>query len=79
MYERSLWFEQPFTEVSNGEDVAFIDVAHKRSVKICTVSATLYVAMLHDSNTTTREINEQWGHFDPNVVRQWMRGSDAWS
>lgn len=74
VYERSLWQEQPFTEVSNGEDVAFIDAAHRRGVKIVAVSdPSLYVAMLHDRNTTTRNIDHQWGGFDVDTVRGWMR------
>lgn len=73
VYERSLWAEQPFTEVSNGEDVAFIDAAHKRGVKIATVSdPSLYVATLHANNTTTRNVDSQWGGFDVATVRQWM-------
>lgn len=73
VYERALWQEQPFTEVSNGEDVAFIDAAHRRGVKIATVSdPSLYVAMLHGSNTTQRNVDTQWGGFDVDTVRRWM-------
>ncbi len=78
VYERSLWAEQPFDHVSNGEDVAFIDAAIKRGAKVASMAApSLYVAMLHDSNTTTREIDSQWGHFDPAEVRRWMAKGDA--
>jgi O-antigen biosynthesis protein len=76
VYERSLWQERPFTKVSNGEDVAFIDAAHKRGVKIATITdPSLYVAMLHGANTTTRNIDSQWGGFDVETVRQWIGGS----
>lgn len=74
VYERSLWQEHPFTEVSNGEDVAFIDAAHRCGVKIAAVSdPSLYVAMLHDRNTTTRNVDSQWSSFEADTVRQWMR------
>ncbi len=73
VYERSLWSEQPFQSVSNGEDVAFVDAAHKRGVKIATVSdPSLYVAMLHANNTTKRNIDSQWGGFDVATVQQWI-------
>lgn len=73
VYERSLWQEQPFTEVSNGEDVAFIDAAHRRGAKIAAVSdPSLYVAMLHGGNTTQRNVDSQWGGFDVETVRRWI-------
>ncbi len=73
MYERSLWQEQPFTEVSNGEDVAFIDAAFKRDVKIAAINdESLYVAMIHGANTTTRNVDSQWGGFDVETVRKWI-------
>jgi len=73
VYERSLWKEQLFSDVSNGEDVAFVDAAYRRGVKIATLNdPSLYVAMLHDSNTTKRNVDVQWGGFDVDVVRRWM-------
>ncbi len=77
VYERSLWQEHPFTEVSNGEDVAFLDAAWLAGVPIATVDdPSLYVAVLHGENTTTREVDSQWSRFDVEQVRTWMKGSD---
>lgn len=77
VYERSLWEEQPFQEVSNGEDTAFVDAACKRGAKVSVIEdPTLYVAMLHDGNTTKRNIDAQWGGFDVERVRDWMKGFD---
>ncbi len=73
VYERKLWQEQPFQEVSNGEDVSFIDMAYRRAVKASVINdPSLYVAMLHDANTTRREPDAQWGGFDVEQVRSWM-------
>lgn len=73
VYERSLWTEQAFEETSNGEDVAFIDAAVRRGVKIAAVSdPSLYVATLHGNNTTQRNVDTQWGGFDAEQVRRWM-------
>lgn len=72
IYERTLWQEQPFTEVSDGEDTAFVDTAFKRGVKISTVKdPSLYVAMLHDNNTTKRDTTK-FGGFDAEQVRKWI-------
>lgn len=72
MYERSLWLEQPFQEVSDGEDTAFVDAAHKRNVKMSVIEdPSLYVAMLHGANTTKRDTTG-WGSFDVQQVRRWI-------
>lgn len=78
IYERSLWLEQPFEEVSDGEDTAFVDRAYKRGVQIATVDdPSLYVAMIHNSNTTKRNIDAKWGNFDVDKVRGWLEGSQC--
>lgn len=77
VYERSLWLEQPFAEVSNGEDTAFVDAAYRRGVRTARVTdPSLYVAILHGGNTTTRDVSSQWGGFDVRTVKQWMTGGE---
>jgi len=73
VYERSLWREHPFTEVSDGEDTAFIDAAHRCGAKIATLTdESLYVATLHGSNTTRRDMSRLGGSYDVGTVQQWM-------
>jgi glycosyltransferase involved in cell wall biosynthesis len=73
MYERSLWQEQPFANMSDGEDTAFVDAAYKRGVKIAILTdESLYVATLHDSNTTKRDTSRLGGSYDADTVRRWM-------
>lgn len=75
VYERSLWQEQPFLEVSDGEDTAFVDAAVSRGIKVATLTdESLYVAMLHDANTTKRDVSRLGGSYDVDIVRRWIGG-----
>jgi len=78
MYERSLWQEQPFLEVSDGEDTAFVDAAVSRGIKVATLTdESLYVAMLHDANTTKRDVSRLGGSYDVDKVRRWIGDDNA--
>jgi len=73
IYEKELWRKCPFTEVSNGEDTAFIDAAYKSGAKVAVLSdPSLYVGMIHKSNTTPHNIDAQWGGFSVDQVRNWI-------
>lgn len=72
VYEKSLWKEHPFKEVSDGEDVAFVDEAYRSGTIAILEDPSFYIAMLHGKNTTVRYVNSQWAHFDPIVARNWM-------
>jgi O-antigen biosynthesis protein len=73
IYERSLWEEQPFIEVSDGEDTAFVDAAVSRGAKVATLTdESLYVAMLHGANTTKRDVSRLGGSYDVGTVRRWI-------
>lgn len=74
VYEKSLWQEQPFDHVSDGEDTAFVDAAFWKNVPVVIVDdRSLYVAMLHESNTTKRDPS-RWRSFDVQQVRSWIEG-----
>lgn len=74
VYERSLWEQHRFMEVSDGEDTAFVDAVYKSGAKVAVIEdESLYVAVLHDSNTTRRDPS-QWGGFDAQQVRRWVEG-----
>lgn len=52
LYDRSLWREQPFHHVSNGEDTIFVDDAYHRRVPVAVLSdPSIYVATIHPGNT----------------------------
>lgn len=75
MYEKALWRELGgFLPQSSGEDIAFLDAASRRRVEIATLTdQSLYVAMIHNHNAEPKRRDSQWGGFDANTVRQWMR------
>jgi hypothetical protein len=81
VYERSLWQELGgFQEVSDGEDTAFVDEAYKRNTHVSVITdPSLYVAQLHDGNTTKRNMNALGSGFDVERVREWMSGNQRGS
>jgi hypothetical protein len=73
VYDRSLWRDHPFTEVSNGEDTSFVDAAYKSGAKVAVISdPSLYVGMIHGKNTTPYNIDRQWSGFSVDQVRNWI-------
>lgn len=73
LYEKSLWREQPFPPLSNGEDVAFLDAAFKRGVKLAVIEdPSFYVATIHPGNADPKTPDAQWRGFDVETVRAWM-------
>lgn len=71
VYERSVWREQPFQPVSDGEDTAFLDVFYRRDRPAVISDPSLYVARLHADNTSGKHAYT-WGGFDVGEVRRWL-------
>ena len=76
MYEKSLWRELGgFQRVSNGEDTAFVDAAHKLGARAAILSdPSIYVGLIHAGNTTPKPV-DRWAPFDATIVRRWMDGA----
>jgi hypothetical protein len=73
VYDRALWRDHPFSEVSNGEDTSFVDATYKSGAKVAVLSdPSLYVGMIHGKNTTPYNIDRQWSGFSVDQVRNWI-------
>jgi glycosyltransferase involved in cell wall biosynthesis len=76
-YRKTLWYAcGGFADVSNGEDVAFLDAA--RGARIAKLEdESLHVLMLHGANSVPRVKDVQWTQYDAAAVRGWMAHEQA--
>ena len=73
VYDRALWRDHPFNEVSRGEDTAFVDKVYQSGAKVAVVQdPSLYVGMIHGKNTSPYNIDRQWSGFSVDEVRNWI-------
>ena len=74
-YRKALWYAaRGFADVSNGEDVAFVQRAVLSGARVLALKdESLHVLMLHAANSVprTRDVY-QWTVYDAAKVRGWM-------